>query len=150
MANLLSATEIASITGSFGDVFDTFKKEIVIWKEPIKKVSDINTSFLFGYDNAQADATNFTFEPVSGVYSGIVIYGPGTQTSADEYMNDANFYAPDNKIRIKVELEARSFINSGENDRAVIDDKSFKFVGAEKQVDFLTKRYYCYELEDLK
>jgi hypothetical protein len=150
MANLLSPTEIASITGSFGDVFDTFKKEITIWKEPIKKVSDINTGFLFGYDNAQADRTNFTFEPVSGMYSGIVIYGPGTQTSQDKYMDDANFYTPDNKIRIKVEENARSFINSGENDRAVIDDKSFKFVGVEKQVDFLTKRYYCYELEDLK
>ena len=46
MASLLSATEIASITGAFGDVFDTFAKQVVVWKEPIKVVSDLNLDFL--------------------------------------------------------------------------------------------------------
>ena len=36
MATLLSSTEIAGITGIFGDIFDTFKRDVVIYKEPKK------------------------------------------------------------------------------------------------------------------
>ena len=43
MASLLSSLEISGITGIFEDIFDTFKRTIVIHKEPVKTISQINT-----------------------------------------------------------------------------------------------------------
>ena len=50
MASLISSTEKANLVKIFTDVFDTFKQEIVVHKEPIKVVNQINLSAIFGYD----------------------------------------------------------------------------------------------------
>jgi len=146
MASLLSDTEKASITGAFGDVFDTFAKPIVIWKEPVKVVSDLNLDFLYGYEDDSSSTASVTYQPVSGIYSGI-ISRKGKNSDGDEYY-DAGFYLKDNQIRIKVEEDARDFINSGKNERLVIDDNDYNVVGREQQADFLTKKYFLYLLED--
>ena len=146
MASLLSATEIASITGAFGDVFDTFAKQVVVWKEPVKVVSDLNLDFLYGYEDDASSTASVTYQAVSGVYSGI-ISRQGKKGDDDQYY-EAGFFLPDNQIRLKVEEDARIFINSGVNERLVIDDKSYNIVGKEQQADFLTKKYFVYLLED--
>ena len=48
----ISNNQVTGFTGAYGDFFNFFKKPVVVWKEPEKTVSDINTSFLFGYGDA--------------------------------------------------------------------------------------------------
>ena len=48
MPSLISETEKNNLTGIFNDIFDTFKREIVIHKEPKKVISQVNTASLFG------------------------------------------------------------------------------------------------------
>ena len=146
MASLLSDTEKASITGAFGDVFDTFSQSIVIWKDPIKIVSDLNLNFLYGYEDDVSSSATVTYQAVSGIYSG-VISRRGKRGDEDEHY-EAGFFLPDNQIRIKVEEDARNFINSGINERLVVDNKNYNIVGKEQQADFLTKKYFVYLLED--
>ena len=146
MPSLLSNTEIASITGAFGDVFDTFAKPIVVWKEPIKIVSDLNLDFLYGYEDDASSSATVTYQPVSGIFSGI-LSRRGKQADEDQYYEEG-FFLPDNQVRVKVEEDARNFINSGINERLVIDDKNYNIVGKEQQSDFLTKKYFVYLLED--
>ena len=53
MPSLISDTEKANLTGIFGDIFDTFSREIYIYKQPQKVVPSgvtINTAFIFGYN----------------------------------------------------------------------------------------------------
>jgi len=146
MASLLSDTEKASITGAFGDVFDTFAKRVVVWKEPIKIVSDLNLDFLYGYEDDASSSATVTYQAVSGIYSGIVSR-KGKRGDSDEYY-EAGFFLPDNQVRLKVEEDARNFIKSGINERLVVDDKNYNIVGKEQQADFLTKKYFIYLLED--
>ena len=49
MASLISDTEKANLTGIFGDIFDTFKRDVIIHKEPTKVVTDVNINQIFGY-----------------------------------------------------------------------------------------------------
>ena len=144
MANLLSESEITNITGAFGDVFDTFKVKLVVFKEPKKVVSDVSTSFLFGYGE-ESEETNYSFASVSGIYSGIVMRRP---QKTDAVIEEANIDWPHNKVLIKVEEDARNYINRGKTEKILIDDKDFNIVSRDKLVRFLTKKYYIFELED--
>ena len=145
MANLLSDSEISNITGAFGDVFDTFKKDIVVYKEPKKVVSDLNLGFLYGY-GVPSRNTNYTYTPVSGVYPALVSRKRSTKSDVEV----ENISYPQNKIMIKVENPARNFINNGKTERISIDDKSYNIADGDIQVNFLSKTYYVYELEDAK
>ena len=73
MASLISDTEKNNLTGIFGDIFDTFKRTIVIHKEPKRVVGTINTASLFGYGDP-AESVNYTYVPQSGVYSATIRY----------------------------------------------------------------------------
>ena len=145
MANLLSDSEINNITGAFGDVFDTFKKDIVVYKEPKKVVSDLNLGFLYGY-GVPSQKTNYTYTPVSGVYPALVSRKRATKPDVEI----DNISYPQNRIMIKVETPARTFINNGKTERILIDDKSYNIDDGDIQVNFLSKKYYVYELEDAK
>ena len=43
MANLLSDTDKGYFTGVLGDLFDTFQRCIVVHKEPVKTICNINS-----------------------------------------------------------------------------------------------------------
>ena len=47
MASLITDAEKTALSGVFDDIFDTFKQNITIYKEPIKTVSSINESNIF-------------------------------------------------------------------------------------------------------
>ncbi len=146
MASLLTSTEIASVTGAIGDSFDTFKQEIVVYKEPIKTIADLNVSFLYGY-NTEYEESNYTYTAVSGVYNGLVISNSAVAT--DDFINDAKIEVPDNEIRIKVEKDARDFIRNGmKTERIVIANKDYYMIGSDKKVSMFTKDYYIFKLTD--
>ena len=146
MPSLLTSDEVNSITGAFGDVFDTFGKQITVWKGPKKVVSDLNLNFLYGYEDSASSAATVTYEAVSGIFSGVVSR-QGKKGDDDQHYG-AGFFLPNNQLRIKVEEDARDFINSGINERVTIDSKSYNIVGKEQQADFLTKKYFVFLLED--
>ena len=146
MGSLLTSTEIASLTGAIGDSFDTFKKEIVVFKQPIRTIADLNVSFLYGYDT-EYKKSNYTYTPVSGVYNALVI--SNASPSTDAFIDEAKIEVPDNEIKIKVEKEARDFIKNGmKNERVVIDDRDYYINGSDKKVSMLTKDYYVFKLTD--
>lgn len=146
MASLLTSTEIASVTGAIGDSFDTFKQEIVVYKEPIKTVADLNVSFLYGYDT-EYKQSNYTYTAVSGVYNGLVISNSAVAT--DDFINEAKIEVPDNEIKIKVEKDARDFIRNGmKTERIVIANKDYYMIGSDKKVSMFTKDYYIFKLTD--
>lgn len=146
MASLLTSTETASITGAIGDSFDTFKKEIVVFKEPIKTIADLSVGFLYGYDT-EYKASNYTYTPVSGVYNALVI--SNATPSTDAFIDESKIEIPDNEIKIKVEKTARDFIKNGmKNERIVVADKDYYVNGSDKKVSILTKDYYVFKLTD--
>ena len=79
MPSLISETEKNNLTGIFNDIFDTFKRDIVVHKEPKKVISQINTSSLFGYGDP-ASSVNYTYQPVSGVFQATIRYNLEQET----------------------------------------------------------------------
>ena len=52
MPSLLTDIEIANATGVLGDLFDTFSRPIVVFKEPKKVINQVATNSLPGYGEA--------------------------------------------------------------------------------------------------
>ena len=146
MASLISATEKAVLTGIFGDIFDTFSRNITIHKEPLKTFRTVDTSnLMYGYGENQLEE-QFDYTPVSGVYPAIIRYGTQKITRGDEI----NVYFPDSEVTIKVKKEARDFINSGETPKITFDDREFTIDAEEKKQTFLDSQFYRFKLKSVK
>jgi hypothetical protein len=145
MASLLSSLEISGITGIFEDIFDTFKRNIVIHKEPVKTISQINTENLFGYGDA-SNTVNYTYAPQSGTYFAKISYVE--KTSDDPYVRELTSRIDNDLVRIKVKEDARDYISKGKTEKITFDDKTFQIAGNEIVKNFLGSEFFIYYLKE--
>jgi hypothetical protein len=146
MASLISDTEKKNLTGIFTDIFDTFKREIVVHKEPKKVISQVNTSSLFGYGDP-ASSVNYSYQPVSGVFDATIRYDLNQQT---ERLGDIPQNVSVGHVYIKVQEETKVYINKGKTEKITFDNKSFKIVSEDANKSFLDSKFYIYRLEATK
>tara|TARA_R100000008_G_C3586613_1_gene172937 strand:- start:1873 stop:2313 length:441 start_codon:yes stop_codon:yes gene_type:complete len=143
MPSLIPQADISGFTGALADHFDTFKREIVVYKEPQRVVnSGPFDSVLAGYEDSSS--TNISYVPVSGVYSGLIVYEDEQDT---RYVNMLNSNVNKGVIKIKVEKNARDFIKNGKTERIEVDEKSFNTISNDKIQSYLGLNYYIFYLE---
>tara|TARA_Y100000593_G_scaffold95031_1_gene198599 strand:- start:82175 stop:82615 length:441 start_codon:yes stop_codon:yes gene_type:complete len=143
MASLISDSEKQNLVKIFTDVFDTFKREIVVHKEPIKIVNQINLTAIFGYDEF-SNETNYTYETSNKTIYAIVRYADN-HGFADVDNNTINLIKGD--VSIKVNKEGRDYINTGKTEKIEIDGKAFNVDGQEIIQRFLDSEYYIFNLK---
>lgn len=146
MASLLTAADITNFTGDFQDLFDTFKREIVVYKEPKKVIQNINIQSYHGYGDS-AQKTNFTYLPVSGTHQAIVSY-KDRQESEEMGGVGLMYFAGD--VRIKVDEEAKNYIKNGKTEKIVIDGKDFNVLTEDAVKNFFGLRLYVFHLRYTK
>lgn len=146
MPSLISDTEKNNLTGIFGDIFDTFKRTIVIHKEPKRVIDSISTSSLFGYGDP-ASSINYTFVPQSGVYSATIRYNIDQSV---ERLGDIPQYIEDGSVYIKVQKNAKDYIKNGKTEKITFDNKSFKVASEDANKSFLDAEFYVFRLESTK
>lgn len=144
MPTLLSDIEIANATGVMGDLFDTFSREILVYKEPKKIINQIATNTLPGYGEASIK-TNITYIPVSGAFQAKVKYNPKQEL---ELLPELKSRVSKGVVKIRVEKNARDFIvNNGKTEKIIIDNKSYNVVTDDTVKRFLTSEYFVFFLE---
>ena len=134
----------AAFTSAYNDFFDYFKREVIVYKTPKKTIADVSLSFLYGY-GTDSNGDNYTFTPVSGIFSGLAIYGANVN---DSDLSQADIRLPDNVLRLKVTQEAKDYINNGVNESIEIDSKKYFIKSSDTQEHFLTNNYFVYILEE--
>jgi|TARA_R110000765_G_scaffold96859_3_gene182345 hypothetical protein len=146
MANLITTGDIHSLTGTLGDHFDTFKREIVIFKEPQKVIKTVTSNDSYAGYGASSNPIEFEYVPVSGVYSAIVNYTNNQESELGEELG--NIVIGKGVVRIKVEQDARDFILNGVRTEVVnVDGNSFNKITDDKVQDYLGLKYYVFYLE---
>jgi len=147
MASLISSSERSQFESAMNNLFDTFKRNVVIYKEAQISIIDINQPRMFGY-NERVDISNINYIPITGVYPALITYDEKQRTEVNnETLNDIEKgYA-----LIKVKSDANDFIqNNGKTLNVSIDDLMFKFVSTESVRRFLTSNLYGYYLERVR
>ena len=143
MASLISDSEKADLVKIFTDVFDTFKREIVVHKDPIKVINQINLSAIFGYDE-YSNEDNYSYESNNKTIFAVVRYSTNHGfTEVDK--NTLNVIKGD--ASIKVDKTGRDYINNGKTEKIVIDGKTFNIDGQEIIQRFLDSEFYIFNLK---
>ena len=150
MASLISDTEKANLTGIFDDIFDTFKRDIVIHKKPQKVIPSgavIDTAFIFGYEaNTWSEEYQYTYE--SGHFTAVIKY----DTSLDNLdYGDIGVDQPVLAGSIKVRGDAQQYVEEGRPvERVTVDGKDFKVLGQARLQAFLGSSFYIFRIQALK
>ena len=146
MASLIPEAAKTAFTSALSDHFDTFKREIVIFKEPIKVINNVTSNNSYAGYGESSNQVEFTYVPVSGAYSGIVSYYENQESELGE--NIGNLFLGQGRVKIKIEQNARDFILNGSKTEAVyIDGNTFNKYSSERVQDYLGLKYYVFYLE---
>lgn len=144
MASLLTATQKANFEQGISNLFDTFKQNIVVYKEPKVVITDITKPRVFGY-NENSDIQNINYIPVSGVFSAIVKF---KRDQKEERLDDTANLIDYGQVDIKVKSDANDFIqNNGATINISINDLMFKIVSSQSVRRYISSEYYHYILE---
>jgi len=144
MASLLSATQKASFEKGMTNLFDTFKQEIVIYKEAEIQIIDINQPRMFGY-NERSDIQNINYIPVTGVFQALVT---SSRKQSQSRLDLSENIIDNGELEIKVKSDANNFINNnGKTLFVSIDDLTYKFVSSQSRRPYITSEYFTYYLE---
>lgn len=146
MASLITDQEKANLTGILGDVFDTFKRSIVVYKEPTKKVAVIDDSFIFGYGES-SNIVNYDYVVVSGTFDATIKYNPNQEVVQN---GDINAGLSEGVVRIKVKEDCKNFIEGGKTEKIVFDGGSFNVTSDYSVKNFLDSEFFTYHLERIK
>ena len=142
MSSLISSTDAAVFSGGFQDLFDTVKRNIIIFKEPRVIYSDPNDNPPYpGYENP--NDPNVTYEVVSGQYQGQVIYR-GNQNS--NVFQEVKIGINDGIVTIKVEGDARDYIKNGKTQNIVVDGNTYDVISSEWIQNYLGLNFYYFAL----
>lgn len=144
MASLLTATQKANFEQGISNLFDTFKQNIVVYKEPKVVITDITKPRIFGY-NENSDIENINYIPVTGVFSAIVKF---KRDQKDERLGDTANLIDYGQVDIKVKSDANDFIqNNGTTINISINDLMFKVISSQSVRRYISSEYYHYILE---
>ena len=144
MANLLSDTDKSYFTGVLGDLFDTFKRSIIVHKEPQKKVINPAIDVYAGYAETST-VGNIEYVLKSKSFDAMITYTDRSQSGLD---TEINVSIPKNaSVRIKVKQDCRDYIKLGKTERIEIDGKSFNVIGDESVKYNFGYYLYVYYLE---
>ncbi len=131
MPTLISDTEKSNLTGIFNDIFDTFKRDIVVHKEPKRVV----------------DSINYTYVPQSGSYKATIRYDIDQAT---ERLGDIPQKVSVGHVYIKVQEPCKNYINKGKTEKITFDNKSYKIISEDANRSFLDSKFFVYRLEATK
>jgi hypothetical protein len=147
MPSLISATERANLTGIFNDIFDTFKRTIVVYREPIKtQITNTDpNNFVFGFGESQGEE-GYTYTQVSGVFDATIRYQP----QSIQINPDANIVISDGDLSIKVKKDCRDFINAGKVEKILVDERTFILNSEEEMRSFLDSQFWVFRLKAIK
>ena len=142
MASLIPTASKEVFEKALGDHFDTFKANIIINKEPKKTITLAeNQNIYAGYS---APSQTITYTPVNATYSAIINY---KENQPLDYQDELKANIEKGDVRIKVELDAKNYIEKGRTISIDIGGKLFNVVSSEGVRYFIGKTYYVFYLE---
>jgi hypothetical protein len=144
MASLLSSAQKSSFEKGMTNLFDTFKQDIVIYKEAKIEIININQPRMFGY-NERSDIENINYIPVTGVFPALVTYA---KKQAQERLEETDNRIDKGEVEIKIKSDANDFIqDNGKTLFVSINDLMYKIVSSQSARPYISSQYFTYYLE---
>lgn len=139
MPSFLNGEQIARLTGTFQNHFETFSSGInnfvTLYKEPIQVISNPNDVNVYGYNNQDVNSNaSITYQEVSKTFPAMILHGKDIKSQPAINLA-AGFTLSD--LFIKVDEENKDFIMNGKNERALINGLVYDI-----NPDYTTQNYF--------
>jgi len=143
--DLLSATEKTSFSIALGDLFDTFCKDIYVYKTPQKVVLSQDANFNFAYSDAQPSAT-VDYTPVSGAFKAVVSYIRRDQISETQTTVGVPIDINKDLVRIKTKMDAVDYLKDAE--RVDLEGKTYNILSHGSPRFVFEAQFYIFFLQE--
>lgn len=151
MPSLVTANEMSLTATMFNNIFDTWSRPIIVYKEPIKtQVVPQDSSALFGFGPTQGIEL-FTYAPVTGIFQGLIRYQNryASKEKGDEFQSEIDEYIADGPVSIKVRSDCKDFIMyNGKTQRLEVDGFPYILSAVDPRPQlFWNTEFYIFDLE---
>ena len=143
MASLLTSAQKTIFKKGLNDLFDTFKQDIVVYKEAQIELVDVNQPRMYGY-NERSDIDNINYIPVTGVFPALVTY---TKKQSQQRLEESDNIIDKGEAEMKVKSEANDFIQNGKTLYASFDGLMYKFISSQAPRPYISSEFFTYYLE---
>lgn len=142
MASLLTNSDILGATGALGDHFDTFSREILVFKKPPVVLNNPNTPIYPGY--GVLDPNIQSYQSTYRAFRAIIRF-VGEQNS--DFLAETKTVSPGNALcRIKVQEDCKNYIESGLTEYILVDGIRCNVYSEPASRIFLGLRFFEYWL----
>ncbi len=150
MPSLVSQQDMATTTTMFNNIFDTWSRPVIIYKEPIKtQISPQAPDALFGFGQSQSTEL-FTYEPVTGVFMALIRYQDryASKEKGDEFQAEIEKYISDGPLSIKVRSDCKDFIVNGKTQKVEVDGFTYILSAVDPRPQFFWgNQFYIFDCE---
>lgn len=145
---MITAGEITLFKNDFEKHFDLFSANstIIVHKESKKIILNQNTNHFPGYNNPIQEFENIA---VNASFPALIIY-KRIADDPDSNLTEIKTAISNNICKIKVERDARDYINLGKTECVEFDEKKWIVVGGEKVQNYMGLKYYYFDLIESK
>jgi hypothetical protein len=124
--------------------FETFKRSIIIHKEPIKNIVQNTTNQMVGYDES-SNIIDYSYTPRNETFDAVIQYKPDDGLIIDE---EIKLKFSNQSALIYVAEDAKNYINKDKTEKISFDKKDFNINSSSIVRNYFTKNYYIYFLKE--
>ena len=148
MASFISANDEAWFSEAATTWFDTFKRQITIHKEPIKKIKNNTDTQLFGYgQQGQTSSQQVEYIPRSQDFYAVIKYNNNQDLNL---LTDIQSYvASQNYATMIINHTARDYILKEKTEKIVFDGKSFNVISNGTLKYYFSIEYYEFIVQEI-
>jgi len=147
MAGFLTQPNIDTVTGSYKKHWDTFKKQIIVVKEPVRTIVTSNNTNnpIFGYNEESQPTTSYTYASVTGEFDAQVTVDLNQKTVE---LEEARNLVGVGRVRIKVQQDCRDFIEDGRKTESIqYGGQTYNAVTFDGLHNFFGLKFFTYFIE---
>jgi hypothetical protein len=126
--------------------FETFKKSIIVNKEPIKNIVQNTTNQMLGYDE-NSNIIDYTYTPRNQTFDAVIKY---TVSENLQENPEIKLKFTDQQVEIYVKSDCANYINTDRTENIAFDGKLFNIYSTSIVKHYQRNTYYVYFLKETR
>lgn len=144
---LVSASEMAALSGDFNQAFETFSynRTIIVHKEALKTTNSVPANNgVFGLGENQTTPL-YTYSPVNRSFPAVVRYKANVK---DPMKTELDVFFSKGGISMMVQRDCHDYITLNKTEKIELDGRAWFIVGTTRAKKFLLNDYYVFYLQN--
>jgi hypothetical protein len=126
--------------------FETFKKSIIVNKEPIKNIVQTTSPQMLGYDE-NSNIVDYTYTPRNQTFDAVIKYTVNENLQENP---EIKLKFTDQQVEIYVKEDCAQYINTDRTENITFDGKIFNIYSTSIVKHYQRNTYYVYFLKETR